>query len=233
MSRPRFGISGSRIRGNDVLSGAQRQAEREFQEKRYKATREFEHRGQKHIYSTGPDEYNNITKDGDLAGVMELAVLRDGKTDIELNGKVVIGGREVDVSEGKVTFISKDAVNEAVGPILEEKRYKDAILSAMLTDRTGRICRMLLPKDRYFSLKAGSGDYQTYVPNAPDDIKAVDGRPEFWSLYHSSSKEFAMGLHKLSLLVDRSPIAFDQDVMDWLSKFGAAGGAVVSSEPRV
>jgi hypothetical protein len=237
MSRPRFGIFGGTR--NEILQSVQRQGHSTRLRKEAKARHEIEARannasvGQYHLFDTKPNDYLGLNDDS-LAGVVEIGILKsNGQVDESISGPMVVGDREHNIESGRLRIISKQAVDANLIPILEEKRYKDAVLQALLTDRTGRVARMFLSKDRYDSLAGGRNEYKKYVPDAPDEIVRTNGQVQFFTLYHSSSKEFSLGLMKISLLIDRTAITFDDEVMEWLDKYAAGGGKVVSSAPRV
>lgn len=234
MSRPRDGIRGGTR--NEFLQSVVRQGHRERIRGETKKMMELRGRDkQLHLWDSevSANEYHKA-KDDDLAGVIEMGILSsDGKVDTNIKGPVVIGDREHQVTDGKVRIISKDAVDKSLIPIMQRKRYNDAVLQAILTDREGRIARMFLGNDRYNSLYAGEGAYTKYVEGAPADLVKTNGQPPHFLLYHSSTKEFTLGLMKLTLLVDRTSITFDEEVIDWLEKYSAVGGKVHSSEPRV
>jgi hypothetical protein len=180
---------------------------------------------QEFIFDTNPDQFNALDDDDKLAGVIELGVLnsKSGQVDTTLDGRsIVIGGREHKLQDGKLRIVDKKTVDDAIIPILQERAYKDAVMSAILSDRSGRIARLILPLDRYNMLKENA-DLSKIMKNqdVPRDVREADSRPEMFSLYHESSKEFALAVHKLSLIVDRTELAFSEEIQDWLGKYGA------------
>jgi hypothetical protein len=241
MSIPRDGIRGGTR--NELMQSVVRQGHRKRIRDEKKAKMELMGRDkQVHLWDNeiSANDYHKTTDDG-LAGVMELGILtQNGKVDTKIQGPIMIGEREHVINEGKVRIISKEAVDKSLIPIMQRKRYNDAVLQAILTDREGRVARMFLGSDRYNSLLPGGGGfgflgktYEQYVEGAPAELIAANGQPPFFLLYHSSTKEFTLGLMKLTLLVDRTSITFDEEVIDWLEKYSAGGGKVHSSEPRV
>ena len=221
--RPRFQISGGTPSNNSILSSVQRQGHQDRLKEEYKLTRQLR-KGQRHLWDTSEPAQNFIEEEDDnIAGITELGILRsNGQVDKSITGSVVIGDREHKMSEGKVRIISKAAVDDSVRPILEERQFKDAVLSAILADRSGRICRMMLSKERYNMLKPGTaGDgILSIAPNIPREVRNADGRPEFFSYYHESSKEWAESIMRLSIVIDNTPLVYDGDIMDWLSAYG-------------
>lgn len=219
--RPRFDIRGSK--NNEILSSLPRwqHAERLKEEKKLR----MEIRdNQKHAWDLpNADEYNDPdqTKDHEIAGVVELGVLKDGRVDQTLNGPVVIGGREHNMENGRMRIISKQTVDESLIPIWQEREFKDSIMSAVLSDRSGRICRMMLPADRYKMLIGGNDTIKDIAPKIPRDVMAQDARPEYFTMFHESSKEWALAVHKLSIVIDRTSIVYDGDISDWLSKYSS------------
>ena len=227
--RPRFGISGGTPSDNSLLASAPRWQHQDRLKEEYQKTRQLR-KGQKHLWDTSikPQEFNQL-EDDDIAGITELGVLKsNGDVDKSLTGSVVIGDREHKLSEGKVRIISKAAVDDAIIPILEERQFKDAILSAILADRSGRIARMMLNKERYAMLAPG-GAIRNINSAIPTDIVWADARPEYFLFYHESSKEWALATQKLSIIIDNTPIVYDGDIMDWLSAYGN----VKKSDPRL
>ncbi len=226
--RPRFDISGGTPRNNSILSSIPRWQHANRLKDEYKKTRELRE-GQKHLWDTNIKAQEFIdTPDDQIAGITEIGVLRsDGNVDGQLNGSVLIGDREHKLQNGRVRIISKQAVDDAVIPILEERQFKDAILSAILSDRSGRICRMMLAKKNYDML-APNGAIRSISSNVPEDIVRADARPEYFTYYHESSKEWALAVQKLSIVIDNTPIVYDGDILDWLSAYGN----VKSTDPR-
>jgi hypothetical protein len=188
---------------------------------------------QRFAYDTGPDVYNNLADD-EVAGVMELGVLNqvNGQVDTGLTGSVIIGGKQMKLDEGKLRIVDKKAVDTAIIPILEERAYKDTILSAILADRSGKIARLILPKQRYDLLVKGA-DLVTGLKlpagsKVPEDVKQTDARPEFFSMYPDSSAQFALAVHKMNFILDRTQLAFSEEINDWVQKYnmGDASRAV-------
>lgn len=224
--RPRFGISGSVPGDNSMLSSVSRWQHADRLKEEYKKTRQLR-KDQKHLWDTSASTAQQFinAQDDEIAGITELGVLKSngrGGKDIDdtINGSVVIGDREHKMSAGTVRIISKQAVDDAVIPILEERRFKDAVMSAILADRSGRICRMMLSQDRYQMLQSNNTTITTISPNIPAEIRAADARPEFFTFYHESSKEWALAVQKLSIVVDNTSIVYDGDIMDWLGAYG-------------
>jgi hypothetical protein len=209
---------------NELLETVVRGDHKERLSEEYKMKRRLR-KDQRFIYDTDVADYLAADrKDSELAGVIELGVLNDnGEVDRSLKDTpIVIGGKEHKLDEGKLRIVDKKTVDDAIIPILEERRFKDAILSAMLSDRSGRIARLLLPKDRYDMLKAGASLRGIMKGQAvPADVIAADARPEYFSLYHESSSQFALAIHKMSLIVDRTNLAFSEEINDWMAKYGA------------
>jgi len=222
--RPRFGITpGGKMR-NELLQTVVRGEHKKRLADEYKMRRRLRDK-QQFIFDTNPDEFNALDDDDKLAGVIELGVLnsRNGQVDTTLDGRsIVIGGREHKLQDGKLRIVDKKTVDDAIIPILQERAYKDAVMSAILSDRSGRIARLILPLDRYNMLKENA-DLSKIMKNqdVPLDVRQADSRPEMFSLYHESSKEFALAVHKLSLIVDRTELAFSEEIQDWLGKYGA------------
>ena len=98
-------------------------------------------------------------------------------------------------------------------------------MSAILADRSGRICRMMLPKTRY-NLLSGNVSPSVFANTLgmavapPAKITDIDARPEYFTMYHESSSEWALAVQKLSLVIDNTSIAYDGDISDWLGAYG-------------
>jgi hypothetical protein len=208
---------------NELLETVVRGEHKERLSEEYKQKRRLR-KDQRFIYDTDVADYlSPDRKDSELAGIIELGVLNDnGEVDRSLKDTpIVIGGREHKLDEGKLRIVDKKTVDDAIIPIMEERRYKDAILSIMLNDRSGRLARLLLPRDRYEMLKAGANLRPIMKGQpVPADVIAADARPEYFSLYAESSAQFALSIHKMSLIVDRTPLAFSEEINDWLTKYG-------------
>ena len=69
-------------------------------------------------------------------------------------------------------------------------------------------------------LKPGNTSIRSIAPNVPADVLNADGRPEFFSYFHESSKEWALAIMRLSIVIDNTPLVYDGDIMDWLSSYG-------------
>ena len=220
--RPRFGIRGSA--NNEILSSLPRREHAERLKKEMMMKRRLRE-NQMFAWDEEPTRYNDADDD-ELAGITELGVLTsDGYVDKTIDGPVVIGGREHQMKEGRMRIISKQAVDETMGPIFQERAFKDSIMSAILADRSGRICRMMLPKRNYQLLtsNASAADFQGVLGMKvapPRKILDIDARPEYFTMYHESSSEWALAVQKLSLVIDNTSIAYDGDISDWLGAYG-------------
>jgi hypothetical protein len=238
--RPSFGLNPRRKMRNELMESIVRREHQADNIEDWKKKRRLR-ASQQFIYDTHPDKYNELAED-DIGGVMELGVLRQsgfqkGQVDENLTGSIIIGGKEVPLDKGKIRIVNKKEVDAAVGPILQERMHKDAIMSAILLDRSGRLCRMILPKDRYDMLKARAPlTGLNLPPNArvPQDVIDIDARPEFMSMYPDSSQQFALASHKIQFILDRTPLAFSEEISDWLTKYNtgdasrAVGAGVVN-----
>jgi hypothetical protein len=234
--RPRYGITPSRKMRNEILESAVRYQWKEQELEDWKKRHRIRDK-QAFTYDTPFQKYNAL-KDEDIGGVMELGILDqkgDGdNVDKALNGSIVIGGKEHKLENGKLRIIDKKVVDKNLEHIIEQREFKDSILSAIMSDRSGRICRMMLPKKRYDMLRANDSSFRDIFDD-PDqgarvsqDIISADGRPEMFMLFHESSKEFALALHKLSLVVDNTQLTFSEGIDEWTSKYNR----LKSSSPR-
>jgi hypothetical protein len=210
---------------NEILESVVRHQWKDQELEDWKKKRQL-HKDQRFTYDTPFTEYNNL-EDKDIGGVTELAIIEtdpSGNQSINrsLNGSVVIGGKEHTLQAGTLRVIDKKAVDENLNWIVEQRRFKDSIMSAIMSDRSGRIARQVLPKSRYNMLKSNDPTFVTLFKgeqNISGDIVSADGRPEMFMLYHESSKEFALALHKLSLVVDNTELTFSEGIDDWNTKF--------------
>ena len=235
--RPRFGLKPNRPMRNEILESAIRSRFQGNQLDEWKSKRQLRE-SQKFTYDTKFQDYNALA-DEDIGGVTELAVIKtnpngESEIDTKLNGNVIIGGKEHKLDQGRLRVIDKKTVDENLGWIVEQRKFKDSIMSAIMSDRSGRICRMVLPAQRYNMLAAGSSTFVELFPGRRELIKQelidADGRPEMFMLYHQSSKDFSLALHKLSLVIDNTELAFSEGIEEWNKQFGAlsASGPLVS-----
>jgi len=215
--RPRSGLRGSNR--NEILGSLNQKmrAERLRTERKEQGRIRDE---QKFAWEEDPKDFNKL-KDHQLAGVTELAVLRDGKIDSDNDDYIVIGDREHKLQKGRMRIISKTAIDDTLIPILQEREFKDAIIGAILSDRTGRICRMMLNNEAYAQLAPNADGFDKHFAGrkAPVEIVEAEGRPEFFLGYHESSKPYALGVQKLSVIVDNTNITYDDDIMNWREKY--------------
>jgi len=215
--RPRAGLRGNNR--NEILGSVNQQ----LRAKRLRDERKEQGRlrkDQQFAWETDPHAFNEL-KDHELAGVTELAVLKNGIVDEFNNEMVVIGDREHQLKGGKMRIISKQVVDDTLIPILQEREFKDAIMGAILSDRTGRLCRIMLDENAYKELEAGNQAFQKHFKGrtVPYEILNAEGRPEFFLGYHESSKEYALGVQKLATVVDNTNIAYDESIMNWRDSY--------------
>jgi hypothetical protein len=243
--RSRFGLTPSGgFRRNEILESVVRNEHQKDKIEEWKKKRRLREK-QKFTYDTKPDEYNAL-EDDEIGGVMELGVLNQsgsnkGQVDTGLTGNIIIGGKQIALDKGKIRIVDKQAVDSAIVPILERRRYRDQILAVILADRSGQLARMILPKGRYDMLQGGAGVGEIDPKGLmPSDVKMADARPEFMSYYPEGSKQFALALHKLTFILDRTELAFSENIDGWLEKYttGEAGrpasiGDVSGPSPRL
>ena len=221
--RPRYGITPGRPMRNEILESAVRHQWKAQEWRDYTKKHQLRE-SQKFTYDTPWIDYNKL-KDDDIGGVMELGILKsDGNVDKDLDKQsIVIGGKEHKLQDGKLRIIDKKAVDANLDWIVEQRQFKDSIMSAIMSDRSGRICRQMLPLSRYKMLRSNEPSFATELfegeQNISADIVAADGRPEMFMLFHESSREFALSLHKLSLILDRTELAFSEGIDEWNTKY--------------
>ena len=224
--RPRFGIAKGDRGRNEILSSVVRGRYQREQFDEWKSKRQLRE-SQRFTRDTLDKDYRAL-KDNDVGGVMELAIIKADENgnriiDDKAEGQIVVGGREHTLQKGMLRIIDKKAVDQNLDWIVERREFKDSIMSAIMSDRSGQICRMMLPQDRYDALKSDNPNFQTMFPGQTlaRDIIEADGRPEMFMLFHEASKEFALALHKLSLVVDNTEITFSEGIDEWTSKYSS------------